>query len=51
MIEKEDVAKPLSDQMVSNILKVQGIHAARRTVAKYREELGMLSSNKRKRKW
>ncbi len=51
MIEKEDVAKPLSDQAISDTLKVQGIHAARRTVAKYREELGIISSNKRKRKW
>ena len=51
MIEKEDVAKPLSDRTISDTLKVQGIHAARRTVAKYREELGILSSNKRKQKW
>ena len=51
MIDKEDVAKPLSDQVISDNLRVEGIHAARRTVAKYREELGILSSNKRKRKW
>ncbi len=51
MIDKEDVAKPLSDQTISGMLKVDGIHAARRTVAKYREELGILSSNKRKGKW
>ena len=51
MIEKEDEAKPLSDQVISDNLRVEGIHAARRTVAKYREELGILSSNKRKRKW
>ena len=51
MIEKEDIAKPLSDQTISGMLKADGIHAARRTIAKYREELGILSSNKRKRKW
>ena len=51
MIAKEDMAKPLSDQTISENLKVAGIHAARRTVAKYREELGILSSNKRKRIW
>lgn len=51
MIEKEDVAKPLSDRTISDTLKAQGIYAARRTVAKYREELGILSSNKRKQKW
>ncbi|MCZ6676184.1 MAG: RNA polymerase factor sigma-54 [Candidatus Poribacteria bacterium] len=51
MIDKEDPAKPLSDRAISDILKTQGIHAARRTVAKYREELGVLPSSKRKRKW
>ena len=51
MIEKEDLAKPLSDQVISDTLKTQGINAARRTVAKYREELGILSSSKRKQKW
>ena len=51
MIEKEDLAKPLSDQVISGTLKTQGINAARRTVAKYREELGILSSSKRKQKW
>ena len=51
MIENEDAAKPLSDKVISDILEAQGIHTARRTVAKYREELDILPSPKRKRKW
>lgn len=48
LISNEDTAKPLSDQTVSTILKKQGIVVARRTVQKYREELGILSSRQRK---
>ncbi len=51
MIENEDTAKPLSDKAISDTLAAQGVHTARRTVAKYREELGILPSPKRKRKW
>ena len=51
MIENEDPAKPLSDKAISDALEAQGIHTARRTVAKYREELNILPSPKRKRKW
>ena len=51
MIENEDAAKPLSDKAISDALEAQGIHTARRTVAKYREELDILPSPKRKRKW
>lgn len=51
MIENEDPAKPLSDKAISDALETQGIHTARRTVAKYREELNILPSPKRKRKW
>ncbi|MBB17327.1 RNA polymerase sigma-54 factor [Candidatus Poribacteria bacterium] len=51
MIAKENLAKPLSDQAISDSLGELGIHAARRTVAKYREQLGILSSSKRRRKW
>ena len=51
MIAEENVAKPLSDQAISDSLRELGIHAARRTVAKYREQLGILSSSKRRRKW
>lgn len=49
-IEKEDASKPLSDQKLSNLLKEeQGITVSRRTVAKYREELQIPSSAKRKK--
>ncbi|RKU27432.1 RNA polymerase sigma-54 factor [Candidatus Poribacteria bacterium] len=48
MIRKENPAKPLSDQSVSAALKEKGIVVARRTVQKYREELGILSSRQRK---
>ena len=51
MIEKEDPAKPLSDRAISDTLNQMGIQAARRTIAKYREELDILPSSKRKRKW
>ncbi len=49
MIRKENRAKPLSDQAVSLALKKRGIVVARRTVQKYREELGILSSRQRKK--
>lgn len=49
LISKEDSSKPLSDQAISNSLKDQGIKVARRTVQKYREELGILASRQRKR--
>ena len=48
LIDEEDKAKPLSDQKISNILKEQGIHIARRTVTKYRENLGILTTSLRK---
>lgn len=49
VIKEEDKKKPLSDQLISEILKNMGITISRRTVAKYREELGIKSSSKRKR--
>ena len=49
LISKEDSAKPLSDQAISDSLKEQGIKVARRTVQKYREELGILASRQRKK--
>jgi RNA polymerase sigma-54 factor len=45
----EDTGRPLSDQKIVDILKKEGIVIARRTVAKYREMLGILSSSKRKK--
>ena len=50
IIEDEDKANPLSDQAIVELLeKTEGIKIARRTVAKYREMLGILASSKRKR--
>lgn len=47
-IKSENKKKPLSDEFIAKILKEDGINIARRTVAKYREELGIPSSSKRK---
>jgi len=41
IIEEEDPKKPLSDEKISSILKKEGFPIARRTVAKYREQLGI----------
>lgn len=49
IIENEDKSKPVSDQRISDMLKKSGINIARRTVAKYRESLGIKSSSARKR--
>jgi RNA polymerase sigma-54 factor len=49
IIESEDPVKPFSDKKMVDILKSSNIDIARRTVAKYREMLGVLPSNKRKR--
>lgn len=48
LITKEDVKKPLSDQQIVVMLKNKDIDIARRTVAKYREMMGILPSSKRK---
>ena len=48
IIENENRQKPYSDSEIVKILRSQGIKIARRTVAKYREELGIESSSKRK---
>ena len=48
IIGSEDPTKPYSDKKMVGILKASNIDIARRTVAKYREMLGVLSSNKRK---
>jgi RNA polymerase sigma-54 factor len=48
IIESENPRKPYSDSKIAEILKQTNIDIARRTVAKYREMLGLLSSNKRK---
>jgi len=48
LLANEDPSKPLSDQEVAQILKGRGLVIARRTVAKYREELGILPSHQRR---
>lgn len=48
IIESENPKKPFSDKKIAEMLKAQDIDIARRTVAKYRENLGILSSSKRK---
>jgi RNA polymerase sigma-54 factor len=49
IISNEDSNNPLSDEEVVNLLKSEGITVARRTVAKYREILGIPASGKRKK--
>ncbi|MEN6413899.1 MAG: RNA polymerase factor sigma-54 [Veillonellales bacterium] len=49
LITGEDATAPLSDQHISNILQERGIGICRRTVTKYREELGIAASSRRKR--
>lgn len=48
LIDNENPKKPLSDQHISDELNKLGIKISRRTVAKYRDELGILSTSKRK---
>jgi len=48
IIEKEDKRNPLSDEEIANILRKQGMNTARRTVAKYRDILGIPSSRERR---
>jgi RNA polymerase sigma-54 factor len=48
LVGAEDPKRPHSDQKIVELLKKSGIDIARRTVAKYREQLGILSSSKRK---
>ena len=49
IIEEETPSKPFSDQSIVDQLKKKNIKIARRTVAKYREELGILPTNLRRR--
>ncbi len=49
IVEGEDKHRPYSDQTMVEILEDKGFNISRRTVAKYRDELGILSSSKRKR--
>lgn len=49
IVAAEDSKSPYSDQKIVELLRAQGIEIARRTVAKYREVLGILPSSKRKK--
>ena len=49
IVETEDPKKPYSDQKMVEIFEEKGIAISRRTIAKYRDEMGILSSSKRKR--
>ena len=49
LIEAEDPARPMSDSKIMRMLQKEGIRLARRTVAKYREEMLIPSSDKRKK--
>lgn len=49
LVKAEDPKKPYSDQQIVEILEKDTIHLARRTVAKYREQLNILPSSKRKK--
>jgi RNA polymerase sigma-54 factor len=49
MVQEEAPAKPLTDQQIVHLFQEQGIQIARRTVAKYRDQLGILPARMRKR--
>lgn len=49
LVEREDPYCPYSDQALSELLEVRGIHIARRTVAKYRQEIGIPSARQRRK--
>ncbi len=49
MVDAENKEKPLSDDQIVEKLEIEGIHVARRTIAKYREALGIPSSYQRRR--
>ncbi len=48
MIEQEDSSKPLTDDAIAHLLQSQGIAVNRRTVAKYREDMGIPSTHQRR---
>ncbi|MGH8259795.1 MAG: RNA polymerase factor sigma-54, partial [Steroidobacteraceae bacterium] len=49
LVKEEDAEEPLSDGRIAEVLSGEGIPVARRTVAKYRESLGIAPSNERRR--
>lgn len=48
MIEEEDASRPLTDDAIARLLQSQGIAVNRRTVAKYREDMGIPSTHQRR---
>ncbi len=48
LVAQERASSPLSDQDITRTLKERGLSIARRTVAKYREELGIFPSHQRR---
>ena len=48
IVGDEDGQRPLSDSRIANVLKEEGLNLARRTIAKYREELKIPTSSQRK---
>ena len=49
LVKEEDPEAPLSDGRLAELLSAEGIPVARRTVAKYREAMGIAASNERRR--
>ena len=49
IVDGENPNKPYSDLKIANMLGTEGIEISRRTVAKYREDLGILSSSRRRK--
>ena len=48
MVERKEKLKPYSDQHIAALLSNDSVEIARRTVAKYREAMGILPSSKRR---
>lgn len=49
LVEAENTQKPMSDQRIGDVLVSRGINISRRTVAKYRDEMGIQAAGKRRR--
>jgi RNA polymerase sigma-54 factor len=49
MVDDEPAKSPLTDQQIVEMFERQGVRIARRTVAKYRDQLGILPARMRKR--
>ena len=50
LIDEEDAARPMTDDVLAAALQAQGIRVTRRTVAKYREDLGIPSTHQRRQR-